>query len=201
MLRWSGQNATKKLGRTKCHPQKKSGQNANLGWHFFRLAFCLHTVFWCYPMRWGLVIWGYIALVAINTKFPGRSSLGKNVFLSCLDFWASQQLWSCPPSSWWSPTSSSSWSAATMTTTTLPTSFPNAQVLTQVNCGHHQILGARLTLKYFDNLWQWSSHQTVLQALVVSLGRDSSDPDSDPRQMEIVGSTSNCKVYLRHCHP
>ena len=119
------------------------------------------AVFWCYPMQWGLVIWRYIALVAINTKFPGRSSLGKNVFLSCLDFWASQQLWSCSPSSWSSPTSSSSWSAATMTTTTLPTSFPNAQVLTQVNCGHHQILGARLTLKYFDNLWRWSSHQTV----------------------------------------
>ena len=87
-----------------------------------------------------------------------------------------------------------------MTTTTLPTFFPNAQVLTQVNCGHHQILGARLTLKYFDNLCRCSSHQTIHQPLVVSLGRDASDPDSDPRKMEIVGSTSNCKVYLRHCH-
>ena len=34
----------------------------------------------------------------------------------------------------------------------------------------------------------------------MSLGRDASDPDGDPRKMEIVGSTSNCKVYLRHCH-
>ena len=35
---------TKKLIRTKCQPQKKShGQNANLGWHFVRLAFCPHT--------------------------------------------------------------------------------------------------------------------------------------------------------------
>ena len=32
---------TKKLVRTKCQPWKKSpGQNANLGWHFVRLAFC-----------------------------------------------------------------------------------------------------------------------------------------------------------------
>ena len=30
MLRWSGQNANQRMGRTKCQPQKKSGQNANL---------------------------------------------------------------------------------------------------------------------------------------------------------------------------
>ena len=35
----------------------------------------------------------------------------------------------------------------------------------------------------------------------MSLGKDVSDPDSDPRKMEIVGGTSNCKVCLRHCHP
>ena len=40
---WDGPDKmpTKKLIRTKCQPQKKShGQNANLGWHFVRLAFC-----------------------------------------------------------------------------------------------------------------------------------------------------------------
>ena len=42
MLRWSGQNANQKFGRTKCQPKKKSGQNANFsvgilyGWHFVR---------------------------------------------------------------------------------------------------------------------------------------------------------------------
>ena len=30
MLRWSGQNPNQRMGRTKCQPQKKSGQNANL---------------------------------------------------------------------------------------------------------------------------------------------------------------------------
>ena len=30
MLRWSGQNPIQRMGRTKCQPQKKSGQNANL---------------------------------------------------------------------------------------------------------------------------------------------------------------------------
>ena len=36
----------------------------------------------------------------------------------------------------------------------------------------------------------------------MSLGRDASDPDcvGDPRKMEIVGGTSKCKVFLRHCH-
>ena len=40
---WDGPDKmpTKKLVRTKCQPWKKSpGQNANLGWHFVRLAFC-----------------------------------------------------------------------------------------------------------------------------------------------------------------
>ena len=46
MLRWSGQNANQKVGPDKMPTtEKKShGQNANLGWHFVRLAFCPTTV-------------------------------------------------------------------------------------------------------------------------------------------------------------
>ena len=129
-----------------------------------------------------IITWYHQLDLDNNKKFPGRSSLGKNVYLSCLDFWASQQLWSCSPSSLWSPTSSSSWSAATMTTTTLPTSFPNAQVLTQVNFGHHQILGTRLTLKtltifagvlltkQFSRRWLWVLEE-MCQTLIVILVR------------------------------
>ena len=40
MLRWSGQNANQKVGPDKMPTTDKShGQNANLGWHFVRLAF------------------------------------------------------------------------------------------------------------------------------------------------------------------
>ena len=39
MLRWSGQNANQKLGRTKCQPEKKARSKCCLvgilsGWHF-----------------------------------------------------------------------------------------------------------------------------------------------------------------------
>jgi len=44
-----------------------------------------------------------------------------------------------------------------------------------------------------DTSQLWTSSNTGRKALVVSLGRDVSDPDSDPRKMEIVGGTSNCK--------
>ena len=41
ILRWSGQNANQKVGPDKMPTTDKShGQNANLGWHFVRLAFC-----------------------------------------------------------------------------------------------------------------------------------------------------------------
>ena len=41
MLRWSGQNANQKVGPDKMPTTDKShGQNANLSWHFVRLAFC-----------------------------------------------------------------------------------------------------------------------------------------------------------------
>ena len=41
MLRWSGQNANQKVRPDKMPTTEKShGQNANLGWHFVRLAFC-----------------------------------------------------------------------------------------------------------------------------------------------------------------
>ena len=41
ILRWSGQNANQKVGPDKMPITEKShGQNANLGWHFVRLAFC-----------------------------------------------------------------------------------------------------------------------------------------------------------------
>ena len=44
MLRWSGQNANQKVGPDKMPTTEKShGQNANLGWHFVRLAFCPTT--------------------------------------------------------------------------------------------------------------------------------------------------------------
>ena len=40
MLRWSGQNANQKVDLDKMPTTEKShGQNANLGWHFVRLAF------------------------------------------------------------------------------------------------------------------------------------------------------------------
>ena len=41
LLRWSGQNANQKVDPDKMPTTEKShGQNANLGWHFVRLAFC-----------------------------------------------------------------------------------------------------------------------------------------------------------------
>ena len=52
MLRWSGQNANQKVGPDKMPTTDKShGQNANLGWHFVRLAFCPHTLTQAYQNK------------------------------------------------------------------------------------------------------------------------------------------------------